>query len=214
MALRLFTYFRSSAAYRARIALRYKGLDYEPISVHLRRKEHRADAYRQLNPQALVPALDDNGVIIPQSLAIIEYLEEIQPEPALLPSSPRERAIVRAMTQLIACDIHPLCNLRILVYLKDQLGQDQDNVNAWYRHWIAEGLGSLETMVGRYNGDGKHCFGSSVTLADVCLVPQILNARRFDCDLGPYPTLRGIDAALSEHDAFAATHPSRQPDAE
>lgn len=214
MTRRLYTYFRSSAAYRARIALNYKGLDYEPVSVHLRRKEHRAADYRQLNPQALVPALEDDGTVIPQSLAIIEYLEEIQPVPALLPTSPQDRAIVRSMTQLIASEIHPLCNLRILVYLKEQLGQNEGQVNAWYRHWIAEGFGSLEIMVTRYSGDGAHCFGTSVTLADVCLVPQMLNARRFDCDLEPYPTLRRVDAALSEHEAFAAAHPRRQPDAE
>jgi maleylacetoacetate isomerase len=189
-------------------------LDYEPVSVHLRRKEHRADAYRQLNPQALVPALDDDGKVIPQSIAIIEYLEEIQPEPALLPRSPKDRAIVRAMTQLIASEIHPLCNLRVLVYLRNQLDQDEDQVNAWYGHWIAEGFRSLETMVTRNSTDGEHCFGDSITLADVCLVPQMLNARRFDCDLEAYPTLREIDAALSEQEAFAATHPSQQPDAE
>ncbi len=214
MALQLYTYFRSSAAFRTRIALNYKGLDYEPISVHLRRKEHRAHAYRQLNPQALVPALGDDGFVIPQSLAIIEYLEEVKPEPALLPRSPQERAIVRAMTQLIASEMHPLCNLRILIYLKDELGQDEAGVNAWYRHWIAEGFGSLETMVERNSADGEHCFGGSITFADVCLVPQMLNARRFDCDLEPYPTLRQVDAALSSHEAFAAAQPSRQPDAE
>lgn len=214
MALRLYTYFRSSAAYRTRIALNYKGLDYEPVSVHLQRKEHRTEDYRQLNPQALVPALDDDGTVIPQSLAIIEYLEEIQPAPALLPRPPQDRAIVRAMTQLIASEIHPLCNLRILVYLKEQLGQNEEGVNSWYRHWIAEGFGSLETMVGRHSGDGKHCFGTSITLADICLVPQMLNARRFDCDLEPYPALRRIDAVLCENEAFAAAHPSRQSDAE
>ena len=215
MALKLYTYFRSSAAYRARIALKYKGLDYEPLSVHLRRKEHRGDTYRRLNPQALVPALvDEDGTVIPQSLAIIEYLEEIQPEPALLPSSPQDRALVRAMTQLIACEMHPLCNLRILVYLKDQLNQDEGSVNTWYQHWIAEGFGSLEAMVERNSADGEHCFGDSITMADVCLVPQMLNARRFDCDLDPYPALRRIDAALSDHEAFATAHPTRQPDAE
>ena len=214
MALRLYTYFRSSAAYRTRIALNYKGLGYEPVSVHLRRKEHRTEDYRQLNPQALVPTLDDDGTVIPQSLAIIEYLEEIQPTPALLPRSPQDRAIVRAMTQLIASEIHPLCNLRILVYLKEQLGQSEEGVNAWYRHWIAEGFGSLETMVARHSGDAEHCFGTSITLADVCLVPQMLNARRFDCDLDPYPALRRIDAVLCETEAFAAAHPNQQPDAE
>lgn len=214
MALRLYTFFRSSAAYRVRIALSYKGLDYEPVSVHLRRKEHRADDYLQLNPQALVPALDDDGMVIPQSLAIIEYLEEIHPEPELLPRSPQDRAIVRSMAQLIASEMHPLCNLRILIYLAEQLGHDEDSVNTWYRHWVAEGFSSLETTVARYSGDGEHCFGSSITLADICLVPQMLNARRFDCDLDPYPTLTKIDASLSEHEAFLVAHPSQQPDAE
>lgn len=214
MPLKLYTYFRSSAAYRVRIALNYKGLQFEPIGVHLRRKEHRAEEYRKLNPQALVPALEDDGAVIPQSLAIIEYLEETHPEPALLPALPRDRAIVRSMAQLVASEMHPLCNLRVLIYLKDRLGQDEAAVNAWYHHWIAEGLGSLERMVERYSGDGKHCFGSSVTMADACLVPQMLNARRFDCDLSDYATLVGIDEALSRLPAIAEAHPSKQPDAE
>jgi maleylpyruvate isomerase len=212
--LRLFTYFRSSAAYRARIALNYKGLSYEAVGVHLRREEHRAAAYRELNPQALVPALETDDGVIPQSLAIIEYIEELHPEPALLPSLPYDRAIVRSMSQLIASEMHPLCNLRILVYLKERLGHDDDAVNSWYRHWVAEGFGSLERMAARYSGDGCHCFGTSVTMADVCLVPQMLNARRFDCDLSPYPTLVATDAALTKLPAFAAAHPSQQPDAE
>jgi len=211
---KLYTYFRSSAAYRARIALNVKGLEYEPISVHLRRAEHRAEAYRRLNPQALVPALDHDGLIVPQSLALIEYLDEIVPEPALLPGAPRDRAIVRAMAQLIASELHPICNLRVLIYLKETLGHDEETVNAWYHHWIAEGFASLEEMIARYSGDGEHCFGHTVTLADACLVPQVLNARRFDCDLTPYPKLVAADAALQALPAFANAHPSRQPDAE
>ncbi len=214
MSLKLYTYFRSSAAYRVRLALNYKGLTYDSASVHLRREEHRSDAYRELNPQALVPALETDGVVIPQSLAIIEYLEETQPEPALLPSAAQDRAIVRSMAQLVASEMHPLCNLRILIYLKDRLGQDEASVNAWYQHWVAEGFGSLERMAERYSGDGRHCFGSSVTMADVCLVPQMHNARRFNCDLKGYPTLVAIDESLGQLASFAAAHPSKQPDAE
>ena len=214
MAFKLYTFFRSSAAYRARIALNLKGADYDSIPVHLRSKAHRSDDYRALNPQALVPALAVDGVVIPQSLAIIEYLDETLPEPPLLPQSPVDRAIVRSMAQLIASDMHPLCNLRVLIYLKDVLGHSDDDVNAWYRHWVAEGFGSLEVMAARYSTGGRTCFGSAVTLADICLVPQYFNAQRFDCDLTPYPTLAKINAALVERPEFAAAHPSRQPDAE
>lgn len=213
MPLKLYTYFRSSAAYRVRIALNYKGLDYESIGVHLRRAEHRSEQYRQLNPQALVPALEAGGTVIPQSLAIIEYLEETHASPALLPVSPQDRGIVRSMAQLIASELHPLCNLRTLIYLQEQLGQDELSVKTWYQHWIAEGFCSLERMAERYSADGQYSFGSSVTLADVCLVPQLLNARRFDCDLTAYPTLVTIDAALVQLPSFAAAHPSKQPDA-
>lgn len=212
--MRLYTYFRSSAAYRVRIALNYKGLEYEPVSVHLRRGEHRSDAYRKLNPQGLVPALEDGATLIPQSLAIMEYLEETHPEPALLPQSAADRAIVRSMAQLVASEMHPLCNLRTLIYLKERLGQEEAAVNDWYHHWMAQGFGALESMAARYSRDGKHCFGDDVTLADVCLVPQMLNARRFDCDLDPYPTLVAIDGGLQSLPSFAAAHPSKQPDAE
>lgn len=214
MTFKLYTFFRSSAAYRARIALNLKGVEYESVGVHLRRKEHRTADYRALNPQALVPALDHDGTVIPQSLAIIEYLDEIIPAPPLLPSVAVDRAIVRAMAQLVAADMHPLCNLRVLVYLKDELGHTDDDVNAWYRHWIAEGFGSLEAMAARHSTDGNACFGSTVSLADICLVPQYFNAQRFDCDLTPYPTLEKINAALLELPAFAAAHPSRQADAD
>lgn len=214
MSTRLYTYFRSSAAYRARIALAYKGIAYDAVAVHLRRGEHRADRYRSLNPQGLVPALEDDGTVIPQSLAIIEYLEETHPEPALLPGTAADRAVVRAMAQLIASEMHPLCNLRILVYLRERLGHDEPAVREWYHHWVAEGFTSLERMVERYSADGRHCFGDSVTMADVCLVPQVANARRFDCDLGPYPTLRAVSDSLERLPAFAEAHPSRQADAE
>ena len=214
MSFTLYTYFRSSAAYRARIALGIKGIDYDAVTVHLRRGEHRNEDYRGLNPQALVPALGHDGAVIPQSLAIIEYLEEIQPVPPLLPTPAKARALVRSMAQLIASEMHPLCNLRILVYLKEQLGQAQEQIDAWYHHWIAEGFGSLERMATRYTGAGERCFGDDVTMADVCLVPQMFNARRFGCDLEPYPTLLGIDAALQALPVFAAAHPSKQADAE
>jgi maleylacetoacetate isomerase len=214
MSLRLYTYFRSSASYRARIALNLKGLDYESVALHLRRDEHRTERYRDLNPQALVPALEHDGIVIPQSLAIIEYLEEIRPNPPLLPAEPRDRGIVRSMAQLVASEMHPLCNLRILVYLKDELGQSEERVNAWYRHWTAEGFASLERMAARHSATGQRCFGSQITMADVCLVPQMLNARRFKCDLSPYPTLCAIDASLAVLPAFAAAHPSQQADAE
>lgn len=214
MAFKLYTFFRSSAAYRARIALNLKGVDYESAPVHLRRKEHHAEGYRTLNPQALVPALDHDGTVIPQSLAIVEYLEELIPQPRLLPEGTIDRAIVRAMAQLIACDMHPLCNLRVLRYLKKQLERTDDEVNAWYRHWIAEGFSSLEQMAVRYSADGRACYGDTVTFADVCLVPQYFNAERFGCDLSSYPTLARINAALTALPAFVAAHPSQQVDAE
>ncbi len=214
--MRLYTYFRSSAAYRVRIALNLKGLGYEQVPKHLLRGggEHRLDDYRGINPQGLVPALEHGGRVLGQSLAIIEYLEEIQPEPALLPAAPADRALVRSMALGIACDIHPLNNLRVLEYLKGPLACDQDAVNAWYRHWIAEGFRGLETLALRHSADGRHLFGSAVTLADVLLVPQVYNARRFRCDLAPYPTLAAISDHLESLPAFAAARPEAQPDAE
>ncbi|HSG64875.1 MAG TPA: maleylacetoacetate isomerase [Gammaproteobacteria bacterium] len=214
MSFTLYTYFRSSAAYRARIALNLKGIPYDAATLHLRRGEHRTARYRELNPQGLVPALEHDGSVIPQSLAIIEYLEEIHPSPPLLPAAPRDRALVRSMAQLVASEMHPLCNLRVLVYLKEELSQPEERVNTWYHHWTAEGFSSLEHMAARYSTEGRCCFGSQITMADVCLVPQMLNARRFDCDLCPYPALRAIDAALTALPAFASAHPSNQPDAE
>jgi maleylacetoacetate isomerase len=213
--MKLYSFFRSSAAYRVRIALAWKGLDYEYVAKHLRRGggEHLQPDYRAIHPQALVPALDDGGIVIPQSLAIIEYLEEAYPDrPRLLPRAPAARAIVRAMSQAIACDIHPLNNLRVLNYLKSQMGQSEEATNGWYRHWIAEGFTALEQSIRKHTGDGRHCFAADVTIADVCLVPQVYNARRFQVDLSPYPSLEAASTHLERVPAFAAARPEGQPD--
>ena len=213
--MKLYGYFRSSAAYRVRIALNLKGIAWEPALVDLRAPasaQHTAQ-FRALNPQGLVPVLIDGERTLTQSLAIIEYLEETHPEPALLPRREAERAQVRALALAIACDIHPLNNLRVLNYLRSPLGHDDGAVNAWYAHWIGLGFDALELEAKRLSGDGRHLFGSSVTLADVCLVPQMANARRYRCDTTPYPTLRGICAHLETLPAFAAAAPDVQPDA-
>ncbi len=213
--MRLYTYFRSSAAYRVRIALNYKGLSYESVPVNLRGpvSEQRSPGYLKLNPQGLVPLLEDGGQVLRQSVAIIEYLEETHPRPALLPAGAIARATVRALTLAIACDIHPLNNLRVLNYLRGPLGCEQARVDAWYAHWIAEGFAALETEAARGSGDGRHLYGDTVTLADVCLVPQMYNARRMNCDLAGYPTLRSIEAHLTGLPAFAAAAPEGQADA-
>jgi len=215
MALRLHTYWRSSAAYRVRIVLACKDLAYESVPRHLLRDggEQRRPDYLALNPQGLVPALEHDGFVVAQSLAICEYLEECFPEPPLLPAGPRERALVRAMALAIACDIHPLNNLRVQQYLRDATGQDEAAISRWVRHWIAEGLGALETLVGRHSGDGRYCFGASVTLADACLVPQLYNARRAGLDLAPWPRLAAVASHLESLSAFVAAHPAVQPDA-
>jgi maleylacetoacetate isomerase len=216
MGLRLYTYWRSSAAYRVRIALALKGLEYESVPRHLLRDggEQRRPDYLAVNPQGLVPALEDDGVVVTQSLAICEYLEERFREPALLPVAPRDRAAVRAMALAVACDIHPLNNLRVLQYLRSELGQDDAGVARWARHWIARGFEALEQLVARHSGDVRHCFGSSVTLADVCLVPQVANARRVQLDLAPWPRIAAVTAHLESLPAFAAARPEAQPDAE
>jgi len=211
--MKLYSYFRSSAAYRVRIALNLKGLDCEYASKSLTKNEHLAEDYLALNPQGLIPALEVDGLAISQSLAIIEYLNEVQPQPPLLPPDPLARAQVRSMALAIACDIHPLNNLRVLHYLRRELGQSDDGVNSWYRHWIAEGFRGLELQVAKYSSEQRYCFGDSLSLADVCLVPQMYNARRFNCDLSPFPALVAIGTHLETLPAFEKARPEAQPDA-
>ena len=214
--MKLFSYFRSSAAYRVRIALHYKGIPHGTVPVHLTRDggQQHSESYRETNPQGLVPALEDNGQVISQSLAIIEYLEETHPDPPLLPQDFLGRAQVRAMALGIACDIHPLNNLRVQNYLRGPLGQADGPVAEWVRHWIAEGFRALEELARRHGDGRRYLYGDRVTLADVCLVPQMYNARRYYCDVTPYPTLVAIDAHLASLPAFASARPEAQPDAE
>lgn len=201
----LFDYFRSSAAYRVRIALNLKGVDYERVSVNLLEGDQRSSGYRSVNPQALVPTLDIDGRRLAQSLAIVDYLESTRPEPPLLPPDPADAAHVRALALTVACDVHPLNNLRVLKYLKDELGQEQEARDSWYRHWVAEGFAALEAMAAPRSG--RFLFGDSPTLADLCLVPQMFNARRLEAPLQAYPTLVRADAEANRLDAFAAAHP-------
>ncbi|RXZ44872.1 maleylacetoacetate isomerase [Crenobacter cavernae] len=209
----LYGYWRSSAAYRVRIALHHKNLPFENVPVSLAKGEQRSAEHLARNPQGLVPALVDRGATFTQSLAICEYLDEAYPDtPRLLPSHPAERAGVRAMAQLVACDIHPLCNLRVLNYLEAEFGQDAGGKKAWVARWLHDGLAALETLAEPVAGD--YLFGDTVTLADVFLAPQLYNARRFDVDLAPYPLLRRIDETLTELPSFRAAEPSRQPDAQ
>jgi maleylpyruvate isomerase len=211
--VKLYTYFRSSAAYRTRIALNLKGIAYEMASIHLTRgggRQHGAE-FRAVNPQRRVPALAlDNGETLIQSLAIIEYLEEAFPRPPLLPSAPAARAHVRALAQVIACDIHPLNNVGPLRHLKNELGQDQAKIDAWYHHWVAEGFDALEALI----EPGPYAFGNTVTLADICLVPQMYNARRLKVPLERFPKLVAVDAACAKLAAFEQARPENQPDAE
>jgi maleylacetoacetate isomerase len=199
---------RSSAAYRVRIALNLKGLDYESRPVNLLEGEQKSDEYRELNPQGLVPMFEIDGNRLTQSLAIIVYLDQQFPDPPLVPRDPADGAHVRAMALSIACDIHPLNNLRVLKYLSGPLGLSQDQRDAWYAHWIDEGLTALETMA--KPGAGRFLFGDEPTIADVCLVPQLFNARRFDVPIGDYPTLLRAEENATRLDAFAAAHPDRQ----
>ncbi len=191
-----------------------KGLAYEPRFVHLARDEQGDPAYRALNPQGLVPALVHGGRVMTQSLAILEYLDEVFPNPPLLPSEPALRARARALAQIVACDIHPLNNLRVLRYLALDLGQGPDARGLWYRHWVDEGLRALEISLGADADDGSFCLGQEPTIADVCLVPQLYNARRFDCDLGHYPRIVAIEAHCLTLPAFREASPESQPDAE
>lgn len=214
--MKLYSYFRSSAAYRVRIALNLKGLDAEIIPVHLLKDggQQRKPDYLALNPSALVPTLVDGDFALGQSMAILEYLEETHPQPALLPIEPKARARVRAMAQVIASDIHPLNNLRVLQYMKHSLGIDDAGRDEWYRHWVDLGLTALETMLASSPDTGRFCHGDSPTFADVLLVPQVANARRLDCDLSAMPNIVRIDAECMALDAFAKAAPANQQDAE
>ncbi len=209
----LYSFFRSSAAYRVRIALNLKGMRYDTIGIHLQKDGglNRKPDYQAVNPQMRVPALKlDSGEVLTQSLAIIEYLDEIHPQPPLLPRDPIDRARVRALAQAIACDIHPLNNVSQLRYLKNELGQDQAKIDAWYHHWILEGFAAIETMITA----GPYGFGPAVTLADICLVPQVANARRLKVPLDRFLKIVAVDAACAKLAAFAAARPENQPDAE
>jgi maleylacetoacetate isomerase len=212
--VKLHGYFRSSAAYRARIALNLKGIRYEQVTHHLRRNEQRAPAFLELNPQGLVPVLEDEGEVLAQSLALIEYLDETHPHPPLLPGHPGDRARVRALAQLVACEIHPVNNLRVLRYLSKVLGHDQAAIDTWTRHWIAEGFEALEALLAGDDRTGEFCQGDAPGLADICLVPQVANARRVELDLTPYPTILRITASCLKLDAFDRARPELQPDAE
>lgn len=210
--MKLYDYARSSAAYRVRIALKLKELPYETVPVNLRQGAQRTLDYLARNPQGLVPMLElDEGRHLTQSLAIIELLEEVKPQPPLLPQDPTARAQVRALALLVACDIHPLNNTRVLQHLEHRLGLGQREINGWYRHWIAEGFRALEAQLQRTAG--RYAYGDAITLADVCLVPQVANARRYSCDLAPFPTIRRVEAACREHPAFEAARPELQPGA-
>jgi maleylpyruvate isomerase len=214
--MKLYDYFRSSAAYRVRIGLNLKGLAYESIPVHLVRDggQQLTPAYRAVNPGALVPALDDDGAVITQSLAILEYLDEMHPMAPLMPRDALGRARVRALALTIACDIHPINNLRVLRYLVKQGGMTEEAKNAWYVHWVQEGFAALEALLVRSADTGRFCHGDTPTIADCLLVPQVFNAVRFGIDLTPYPTIVRIDAACQAVPAFAAAHPGQQADAE
>ena len=214
--LTLFSYYRSSAAYRVRIALNLKNVDYEIAPIHLARDggEHLKDAYRSINPSAMVPALRfDSGELLTQSMAIIEYLDEVFPSPPLLPPDALGRAQVRALAQMIACDIHPLNNLRVLKYLKNEFSVSEDHSDRWYRHWVAVGLAKVERAL-HDAPRGRFCYGDLPTLADCLLVPQVFNARRFKVALTEMPRIQGIVAECEGLDSFRRAAPENQPDAE
>ncbi len=213
--MKLYDYFRSSAAYRVRIALNLKGVAPERAFVHLRKGDQRADEYLALNPQGLVPTLvADDGTVLTQSIAILEWLDETYPNPPILPRDADGRARVRSLALAVACDIHPLDNTRVLAYLTGTLGATEAQKNGWYKYWIDVGFEALETRLARESATGRFCHGDAPTIADVCLVPQMANARRVDFDFAPYPTLVRIEAACRALPAFVAAAPSNQPDAE
>jgi len=208
----LYDYYRSSAAYRVRIALNVKGIEYESRPVNLLESAQRSDDYRALNPQGFVPMLEIDGLRLTQSLAIMGYLDQRFPTRPLLPASADARSHVLSLALTVACDIHPLNNLRVLKYLKDELGEDQEARDSWYRHWVSEGLAALEALSAPRSG--SFLFGNNATMADICLVPQLYNARRFSVPLDPYPTLLRADENAAKLEAFEAAHPDRQEQAQ
>jgi maleylacetoacetate isomerase/maleylpyruvate isomerase len=211
--MKLYNYFRSSASFRVRIALNLKGLDYDYLPVHIARGEHKTGSFSAISPDRLVPLLEDEGERFTQSMAIIEYLDEIHPEPALLPHDPVGRAHVRALAQTVACEIHPLNNLRVLKYLVRELKLGDDAKNAWYRHWVREGMLAFERQLA-LRPASLYCWGDTPTLADCCLVPQVFNGQRFDCDFSGLPRTMAAFEACMQLDAFQRAQPSRCPDAE
>lgn len=214
MSITLYTYFRSSAAFRVRIALALKGLAHDDIYVHLRKNEQMSKEFRDVNPQGFVPALIHNGHAISQSLAIIEYLDEVFPDPPLLPVDPLSRARVRQLACVVACDIHPINNLRVRRFLLHEFGRSENEVNGFMRHWIEEGFDALESLVRDDPQTGRFCHGEQPTLADICLIPQIANARALDIDMERWPVLHGIEEAAYEMAAFVTAQPKSQADAE
>jgi len=211
--MKLHNYFRSSSSFRVRIALNLKGLDYEYVPVHIARGEHRTGSYPAISADMLVPLLEDEGERFSQSMAIMEYLDEVHPEPPLLPSDPAGRAHVRALSQSIACEIHPLNNLRVLKYLVKDLKLDEEAKNNWYRHWVRDGMLAFERQLAQHPAS-TYCWGNTPTMADCCLVPQIFNGRRFDCDFSGLPRTMAAFEACMALDAFQRAQPSRAPDAE
>ena len=213
--LLLYDYWRSSASYRVRIALNLKGLDYEQRSIHLVREggEQRKSNYRGLNPQQLVPALVHGDVVLTQSLAIIEYLDETWPQVGLLPISSKDKAQIRTLAQIIACDLHPLNNLRVLQFISTDLKVEEDAKMHWYRHWVSTGLTAFEAMLTKFGKAERFCHGRQPSVADCCLIPQVYNAKRFDCDLDAYPLIQQIVKNCDQHPAFIQATPEQQPDA-
>ena len=214
MAIKLYGFFRSSAAFRVRIALNLKKLDYETAAIHLRRNDQSKSDYLAVNPQGLVPTLEDGDRTLIQSLAIIEYLDETYPHPPLLPKIAEDRARVRALAEIVACDIHPIDNLRVLRYLMHSLGHDETAVASWYNHWISTGFHALEQLLTGDARTGDFCHGNVPGFADIALVPQVVNAERYRLDLAPYPTITRIFESCMKLEAFAAAHPNEQPDYE
>lgn len=212
--MKLYGFFRASAPFRLRIALNLKGIAYESVPVNFRTAAQRSEEYLKINPQGRVPALVlDDGTVLTQSMAIMEYLDEVQPAPAFLPADPVGRAKVRALAQVVACDIHPLNNVSPLNFLKKELGVDEAGELQWYRHWVAQGFEAVEALLAKSSATGPYCYGDVPGLADICLVPQVFNARRYNCPLEEYPTLMGVFDALMKLDAFDSAQPDKQPEA-